>query len=60
MTFKHLEPWRKTLYVMCVSQFIAMMGMSKVVPFLPFYIRDLGVEDYNIAELCRGAVGAVD
>ncbi len=38
------EPWRKTLYIIWVSQFIAMMGMSLVVPFLPFYIRDLGVE----------------
>jgi DHA1 family multidrug resistance protein-like MFS transporter len=38
------EPWRRTLYIMWASQFIAMMGMSLVVPFLPFYIRDLGVD----------------
>jgi DHA1 family multidrug resistance protein-like MFS transporter len=37
------EPWRRTLYIIWASQFIAMMGMSLVVPFLPFYIRDLGV-----------------
>ena len=29
---------------MWASQFIAMVGMSLVVPFLPFYIRDLGVQ----------------
>ena len=45
MTFKKLEPWRKTLYTIWLAQFIAMMGMSLVVPFLPFYIRDLGVSD---------------
>ena len=45
MTFKGLEPWRKTLYVIWLSQFITMMGMSLVIPFLPFYVRDLGVTD---------------
>jgi len=45
MTFKKLEPWRKTLYTIWLAQFIAMMGMSLVVPFLPFYIRDLGVSN---------------
>ncbi len=39
-----LEPWRKNLYIMWASQFIAMVGMSLVVPFLPFYIRHLGVK----------------
>ena len=40
-----LEPWRKNLYIMWLSQFIAMAGMSLVVPFLPFFVRDLGVSD---------------
>lgn len=40
-----LEPWRKTLYIIWAAQFIAMLGMSLVVPFLPFYIRHLGVTD---------------
>lgn len=30
---------------MWLSQFIAMAGMSLVVPFLPFFVRDLGVSD---------------
>ncbi len=30
---------------MWLSQFIAMAGMSLVVPFLPFFVRDLGVTD---------------
>ncbi|MBI4429673.1 MAG: MFS transporter [Ignavibacteriales bacterium] len=42
MTTK-LEPWRRNLYIIWAAQFIAMMGMSLVVPFLPFYIRSLGV-----------------
>jgi DHA1 family multidrug resistance protein-like MFS transporter len=43
MQLKKLEPWRRTLYIIWVAQFIAMMGMSLVVPFLPFYIQTLGV-----------------
>ena len=43
MQFKKPEPWRRTLYIIWAAQFITMMGMSLVVPFLPFYIRTLGV-----------------
>jgi DHA1 family multidrug resistance protein-like MFS transporter len=40
-----MELWRKNLYVLWGTQFLAMAGMNLVVPFLPFYIRELGVED---------------
>jgi DHA1 family multidrug resistance protein-like MFS transporter len=43
MHFKKPEQWRRTLYIMWAAQFITMMGMSLVVPFLPFYIQTLGV-----------------
>ncbi len=45
--FQNLEPWRKNLYIIWAAQFIAMMGMSSVVPFLPFFIRDLGVSSHE-------------
>jgi DHA1 family multidrug resistance protein-like MFS transporter len=47
MQLPHIEPWRKNLYIIWAAQFIAMMGMSSVVPFLPFYIRDLGVTTHE-------------
>ncbi len=40
-----MEIWKKNLYIVWVAQFITMMGMSMVVPFLPFFIRELGVSD---------------
>ncbi len=40
-----MEPWRKNLYTLWGTQFLAMVGMNLVVPFLPFYIRHLGVTD---------------
>jgi DHA1 family multidrug resistance protein-like MFS transporter len=46
-----MEPWRKNLYVLWGTQFLAMAGMNLVVPFLPFFIRSLGVEDHD--ELAR-------
>lgn len=46
-----MEYWRKNLYVLWSTQFLAMMGMNLVVPFLPFYLRHLGVE--NEQELAR-------
>jgi DHA1 family multidrug resistance protein-like MFS transporter len=46
-----MESWRKNLYVLWGTQFLAMLGMNLVVPFLPFFIRSLGVTDPN--ELAR-------
>lgn len=56
MKLKPAEPWRRTLYVIWASQFIAMMGMSLVVPFLPFYIRDLGVTNEDEVARWSGLV----
>ena len=38
-----MEPWEKNLYSLWVTQFIAVAGLSMVVPFLPFYLKELGV-----------------
>ncbi len=40
-----MKTWRKNLYIVWIAQFITMMGMSMIVPFLPFFIRELGVSD---------------
>ena len=40
-----MDPWRRNLYILWGTQFLAMIGMNLVVPFLPFYIRSLGVTD---------------
>ncbi len=42
-----MEPWRKNLYVLYGTQFLAMMGMNLVVPFLPFFIRQLGITEHD-------------
>jgi len=53
-----LEPWRRNLYIIWAAQFLAMMGMNLVVPFLPFYIRELGVTDPEALVTWTGLVYA--
>lgn len=50
--------WRRNLVILCVAQFIAMIGMSGVFPFLPLYVRDLGVTDPAEAKFWSGLVFA--
>lgn len=52
------EPWKKNLYVLWGTQFLAMVGMNLIVPFLPFYIRQLGVTDENSLPQWSGLVFA--
>lgn len=49
-----MEIWRKNLYLIWIAQFIAMMGMSLVVPFLPFFVRELGVTELEEVEKWSG------
>ena len=37
--------WRRNLYVCLFGSFVNMAGMTILLPFLPNYIRDLGVRD---------------
>ncbi|MBK6536442.1 MAG: hypothetical protein IPG09_01275 [Ignavibacteria bacterium] len=53
-----MEVWKKNLYSIWVSQFVAMVGMSMVVPFLPFYIRELGVINPDELEHWSGLFSA--
>jgi DHA1 family multidrug resistance protein-like MFS transporter len=46
-----MELWRKNLHVLWATQFVAMTAINLVVPFLPFFIRTLGVT--NDAEVSR-------
>jgi DHA1 family multidrug resistance protein-like MFS transporter len=35
--------WKKNLLIVWICQFLAMVGMSAIVPFLPLFVRELGV-----------------
>lgn len=36
------QPWQRTLYASWFAQFVSTAGFAFVMPFLPFYIRELG------------------
>jgi DHA1 family multidrug resistance protein-like MFS transporter len=38
-----MEAWRKNLYTLWTAEFLAALGMAFVLPFIPFYLRELGV-----------------
>jgi len=37
--------WRRTLYTIWVTEFIAVLGFNFVLLFIPYYIQELGVTD---------------
>jgi MFS transporter, DHA1 family, multidrug resistance protein len=53
-----MQTWKKNLYIVWVCQFLAMIGMSSIIPFLPLFIRDLGVTDIDQTARWSGLVFA--
>jgi len=49
--------WRMTLYTMWVAQLMAMVGFAFVMPFIPFYIRELGVTEERRVFVWAGLLG---
>ena len=50
--------WNRTLYAVWAGQLLALIGFSSRVPFLPFYLGDLGVTDVAGQALWAGAINA--
>jgi DHA1 family multidrug resistance protein-like MFS transporter len=40
-----MERWKINLLVLCFGQFLVMAGMTMILPFLPFYLLELGLSD---------------
>lgn len=53
-----MEIWKRNLIILGVSQFLAMAGLSSVVPFLPLFIRELGVTEINATAQWSGWIFA--
>lgn len=50
--------WKRNLYILWGAQLIAMIGMSACVPFLPLYIRELGVRELTETTRWSGLIQA--
>lgn len=52
------QPWQQTLYIMFAAQLLSIIGFAFVLPFLPFYIRELGVTDERLVPVWAGVMAA--
>ena len=57
--FRPLEPWRRTQYVVVLAVALAHAGFDLTQPFIPLYVRDLGVGDLAEAAVWSGLVVGV-
>ncbi len=49
-----MPPWRRTLYTIWLTEFIAVLGFNFVLPFIPYYIQELGVTGQQQVALWAG------
>ncbi len=50
--------WRSTLVVMFIAQLLSIIGFAFVLPFIPFYIREIGVTDEKLVPVWAGVMMA--
>jgi len=50
--------WKRTLWILWTSNFIAVAGVSLIIPFLPLYIEELGVHSLRDQNLWSGWIFA--
>ncbi|MDX9789751.1 MAG: MFS transporter [Candidatus Kapaibacterium sp.] len=50
--------WKRNLLFVSIAQFIAMIGMSSVIPFMPFFVKELGITSPDEASIWSGLIFA--
>src|SRR4030066_171956 len=53
-----MDSWKRNLIIVWICQFVAMIGMSAIVPFLPLFVRELGVTSLEKTAYWSGLVFA--
>ena len=51
-----MQTWQRNLYSLCAAEFVALAGLSVVIPFLPYYVQELGVTGLEQVEFWSGAL----
>jgi DHA1 family multidrug resistance protein-like MFS transporter len=52
------SPWRRNLYAAWISQVLSITGFGFVLPFVPFYIQELGVTDPGQLRIWTGVLSS--
>ncbi len=53
-----MQTWQRNLYTLWIAELVAIAGFSVVLPFLPYYVQDLGVRELEQVEFWSGLVFA--
>jgi len=53
-----MNNWKRNLVIVWICQFVTMIGMSAIVPFLPLFIRELGITNIEETAAWSGFVFA--
>ncbi|MFN2290274.1 MAG: MFS transporter [Anaerolineae bacterium] len=53
-----MEVWKRNLYVIWAAELVAIAGFSVVMPFLPYYVQELGISELHEVELWSGVLFA--
>ena len=46
--------WKRNLYVLTAAELVAVAGFSVVMPFMAYYVQDLGITDPERVKLWTG------
>ncbi|MCS1350183.1 MFS transporter [Mechercharimyces sp. CAU 1602] len=55
-----MSRWRRNLYILMACQFLVFGAMTMIIPFLPLYLSELGVDDPVQAQLWSGVIFGVN
>ncbi|HPO51943.1 MAG TPA: MFS transporter [bacterium] len=54
-----MDDWKKHLYIIWVAETISLIGFHFCLPFLPYYVQELGAKDLGEAALWTGLLQTV-
>lgn len=55
-----MEYWKKNLGILMISQFLVLGSMSMIMPFLPLYLKEMGLKDPADIQFWAGAIFGVN
>ena len=53
-----MQTWRRNFYTLWVAELVAVAGFTVVIPFLPYYVQELGVTELKQVEFWSGLLFA--
>jgi DHA1 family multidrug resistance protein-like MFS transporter len=52
--------WKRNLYILWFGNFLSSVGIGMIIPFLPLYVQDLGIDDVKQAALWAAMIFGVN